>query len=55
MNEVREVATRTIQQCLEEHFHDWSTVKTRTKDAVGKLIFERTMRDPMILPVLMEV
>ena len=55
MHDVREVALHTIQTYLAENFHDWSVVKTKTKDAVGKLIFERTKRDPMILPVLMEV
>lgn len=55
MNEVREVAAKTIEQHLAENFHDWSMIKSRTKDAVGRLIFERTKRDPMILPVLMEV
>lgn len=55
MNDVRDLAARTIQQYLAENFHDWTIVKTKTKDAVGKLIFERTKRDPMILPVLMEV
>ncbi len=55
MNDVREVAANTICQCLEENFHDWSTMKAKTKDAVSRLIFERTKRDPMILPILMEV
>lgn len=55
MAEVREAAAKAIEQCLEENFHDWTTVKTRIKDAVGRLIFERTKRDPMILPILMEV
>jgi mRNA degradation ribonuclease J1/J2 len=30
-------------------------MKAKTKDAVSRLIFERTKRDPMILPILMEV
>lgn len=55
MNDVRETAANTIRQCLEENFHDWNTMKSKTKDAVGRLIFERTKRDPMILPILMEV
>jgi ribonuclease J len=55
MNDVREAASNTIRQCLEENFHDWSTMKAKTKDAVSRLIFERTKRDPMILPILMEV
>jgi len=34
---------------------DWGTIKTAVRDALGKLLFERTRRRPMVLPIVMEV
>ena len=36
-------------------YRDWSMLKTRMKDGLSRLLFERTRRSPMILPIIMEV
>jgi ribonuclease J 2 len=33
---------------------DWSTIKTSLRDALGKFLYEKTRRKPMILPIIME-
>lgn len=34
---------------------EWSTVKAIVKDKLQKYIFKKTKRDPMILPIIVEV
>lgn len=55
MGEAREVADRTIEYCLNSGIKDWATLKTKVRDEVSRLMFERTKRSPMILPIFMEV
>ena len=54
-DEVRRRVTDVLYDCAYENIHDWSTIKNRVKDDVSKLIFERTRRNPMILPIIMDV
>ncbi len=55
MGEAREVADRTIEYCLNNGIKDWPTLKIKVRDEVSRLMFERTKRSPMILPIFMEV
>ena len=34
---------------------DWSAIKSLVRDTVGRFVFERTRRRPMILPIVMEI
>ena len=55
MGEAREVAERAIESCLDGGVKDWATLKIKVRDEVSRLMFERTKRSPMILPIFMEV
>ena len=44
-----------IQKCEYEHVTDWLTIKTNLKDSLRDYIFQKTKRNPMILPIIMEV
>ena len=55
MGEAREVAVRAIESCLYNGVKDWATLKVRVRDEVSRLMFERTKRTPMILPIFMDV
>lgn len=55
MGEAREVAERAIESCLDGGIKDWATLKIKVRDEVSRLMFERTKRSPMILPIFMEV
>lgn len=51
-------AKNTVMQALEnsaEHGYELSVVKTAVRDALGRLLYEKTRRRPMILPIIMEV
>lgn len=55
MDELREVATLAIDDCLDEGNTDWNEIKIAVKDSMSKFIFSRTHRRPMILPIIMNV
>ncbi len=44
-----------IEESASQGIRDWGTLKTRVKDELSRLLYERTRRSPMILPVIMEV
>lgn len=54
-DDVRRSVSDVLYDCAYENIHDWSTIKNRVKDDVSKLIYERTRRNPMILPIIMDV
>ena len=55
MNAARELACRVIEETYDSRYHDWNAVKSRLRDEVSRLMYEKTKRSPMILPVLMEI
>ena len=55
MEKLREVATDTLERSLRSHHRDWASMKAQVRDNLSRLIFQRTKRSPMILPVIMEI
>ena len=55
MGEARDVALTVIEECYDGKYHDWNFIKTKLRDELSKLMYERTKRSPMILPILMEI
>ena len=41
--------------CLDRHVSDWGKIKNDVKNALGDYFWKETRRNPMILPVIMEV
>jgi ribonuclease J len=55
MDGAKELVETTFDRCMDEHVHDWNSVKTRVREALSSYIYRKTKRSPMILPILMEV
>ena len=55
MNSARDLACRVIDENYNVKFHDWNAVKSGLRDELSHLMYERTKRRPMILPILMEI
>ena len=55
MEEVRKIALHSIEQCFSAGATYWKHIKSSVKDDLGKFLFNRTKRRPMILPVIMNV
>ena len=55
MDDVKRVIKQEVRTFEEEGVRDWSTIKSTLKDDLRDYIFQRTKRNPMILPIIMEV
>ena len=55
IDEARVQAQRVAEHCVESGIRDWTTIKNKIKDELSGMMYERTKRSPMILPVIMEV
>lgn len=50
-----DLSCRIIEETYNSSYHDWNTVKTTLRDEVSHMMYEKTKRNPMILPVIMEI
>ncbi len=55
MEAMKMVATRSLEQCRSKHISDWATIKSTIKHDLSQFLFKNTKRNPMILPVIMEI
>ncbi len=55
MDGARQVATASLERCLDDGISDWTELKTRVKDDLSKYLFTKTHRRPMILPMVTSV
>ncbi|HHT45717.1 MAG TPA: ribonuclease J [Firmicutes bacterium] len=55
LEEAKENVSFVLDTLLQKKISDWPTIKNTIKDSVGKLLWEKTGRKPMILPIIMEV
>jgi len=55
MEEARDVVMEQMERCMERNISDWGKMKNVIRDSVGDLLWKRTKRRPMILPIIMEV
>ncbi|MBQ8000247.1 MAG: ribonuclease J [Ruminococcus sp.] len=54
-DEIRRISLEVLEDCADRNIHEWGVIKNKIKDAVSRLISDKTRRYPMILPILMEV
>ena len=55
MEEARQLVKRTLSDCQEKGVREWSAMKLSIKDQLSSFIYKKTKRDPMILPIIMEI
>ena len=55
MEELRRVAVEALSRCERSHTTDWSAIKAEIKNDLSGFLYKKTKRNPMILPVIMEV
>ena len=55
MEELRRVAVDAIEKCNIRYATDWAAIKTEVKETLSDYLYKKTKRNPMILPVIMEV
>lgn len=55
MDDVKSVVKHEINKCEQRGIRDWGTIKSVTRENLRDYIFMKTKRNPMIIPIIMEV
>lgn len=55
MNDMKNIVRQVMSECEHKRLKDWNSLKGLIKNALNEYIFEKTKRNPMILPVIMEI
>ncbi|AIF51728.1 ribonuclease J [Pelosinus sp. UFO1] len=55
MDEAKNKVRQTLDKCETNNITEWATIKSSVRDTLGKYLYEKTRRRPMILPIIMEV
>ena len=55
MEEARNVVKVALADCEKKKITDWATLKSAVRDSLRSFLYEKIKRNPMILPIIMEV
>ena len=55
MEDARRVVSDALDDCLNHNISDWRKIKNVIRDSLGDFLWKQTKRNPMILPIIMEV
>ena len=55
MEDIKQVVRHEVRNCEEQGVKDWSTIKNSIRENLREYIFTKTKRNPMIIPIVMEI
>lgn len=55
IDDARTIARGVLEDCCRDRSYDWTTMKSRVRDELSHMLFQKTKRSPMILPIIMDV
>ncbi|MEW6182248.1 MAG: ribonuclease J [Bacillota bacterium] len=55
LEEAREQVINALEKCSVRGTTEWASIKSQVRDVLGRFLYDRTRRRPMILPIIMEV
>lgn len=55
MDNIKNVAKKELDRCDKENIREWSNIKNNLREVLTHYIYSRTKRQPMVLPILMDV
>ena len=55
IDEAREAVKKVLQLCEAENVTEWGVLKGSVKESLTQLLYQKTKRRPMIMPIIMEV
>lgn len=55
IDDIRNIVEESVNDCNSRRLSDWSTMKNTIKSNVARYIYDKTKRNPMILPIIEEV
>lgn len=54
MESARKKTQEALENCAQRNVKEWSLIKAEVRERLGKHLYEKTGRRPMILPIIME-
>jgi ribonuclease J len=55
MENAKAKVNEALEHCSKKHINEWSIIKSQVRDKLGKHLYEKTGRRPMIMPIIMEI
>lgn len=55
IDEAKHVVSEAVDECLSSSVNDWGKIKMVVKDSLSDYLWKKMKRNPMILPIIMEV
>ena len=55
MEDIKQVVRHEVHRCEEQGIRDWTTIKNSIRENLREYIFSKTKRNPMIIPIVMEI
>ena len=55
MEYVKKVVKEELRKCEEQHVTEWAVIKSNLKETLRDYIYQKTKRNPMILPIIMDI
>lgn len=55
IDEATEIVRETLKRCEDDNLKDWNGMRSAVRDDLRRFIYNKTERNPVILPIFMEV
>ena len=55
MDDARDRVQSALEHCEDNGVSEWSAIKSTVRESLGRFLYEKTRRRPMILPIIMEI
>ena len=55
IDEIKNIAEREVDECLEKKVIEWYVLKTNMKKSIERFIYEKTKRRPTIIPIIVDI
>ena len=55
MDDIKAEVRQQVKECEYRGITDWTTIKNIVRDNLRDYIYNKTKRNPMIIPIIMEV
>lgn len=54
-SKIQQITKKEVTECIDKGINEWAAIKTNVKDAISKYVYNKTKRNPMILPIIINV
>ncbi|MCD8335237.1 MAG: ribonuclease J [Clostridiales bacterium] len=55
LSDLQSLASQVLYDCESRHITDWATIKSSVKGELSSFLYKKTKRNPVILPIIMDV